>query len=62
MNKTLKSIVMMFFICALGYINGCKADNIKNENPQAIKIIVTKFRVKTRVIKIVIEVKMITVI
>ena len=38
MNKTLKSIVMMFIICALGYTQiGCKADNIKNENPQAIK-------------------------
>ncbi len=38
MNKTLKSIVMMFIIRALGYTQiGCKADNIKNENPQAIK-------------------------
>ena len=38
MNKTLKSIVMMFIICVLGYTQiGCKADNIKNENPQAIK-------------------------
>ena len=38
MNKTLKSIVMMFIICALGYTQiGYKADNIKNENPQAIK-------------------------
>ena len=38
MNKTLKSIVMMFIICALGYTQiGCKADNIKNENPQAVK-------------------------
>ena len=34
MNKTLKSIVMMFIICALGYTQiCCKADNIKNENP-----------------------------
>ena len=38
MNKALKSIVMMFIICVLGYTQiGCKADNIKNENPQAIK-------------------------
>ena len=38
MNKALKSIVMMFIICVLGYTQiGCKADNIKNENTQAIK-------------------------
>ena len=38
MNKTLKSIVITFIICVLGYTQiGCQSDNIKSESSQVVK-------------------------